>query len=697
MGICQGKRPIRKPYVLPLIVENKFNKIELDFLYMIFQDLSQRNVEGIITKSSFSDFFTMIGLWGDLVFDYFNKTHTDSVDFCQFLQGIEYFIKCDEEQKIEHLFRLYDLNHEGNIKKEQFLQMLQNYPREDILTLLDDQQFLKDEQILKYYEKKVDKTKQKPVRADESDATESLRSIARRKSSIQQSQPGSSSNLPIKEESVNMMFPNPSMVGQNGVPMGNFGQNVTFTIDGREVELKRININQLIKKYVNMIYKEKKEQQLSMTEFKQFVKLHPKIFHGLYKAFNFDIWGIDNEKQIPRFHLVQKDIEGTLHKVSKKPQKNAKNTKPRYFKLIQHFCLSFKTKDSPQPTRIICLDGLVISELIDNQNQQYGFDMTHKDQLYKKRQYYCENYEDFQKWTKNLQIFQKSNVQDFYSIQQKIGEGKFSIVYLCEDKKTKEQMAIKIIEKFKLTKSEKLMLAHETEIMKLLNHSCIIKFKEIIETKTHLNIITEVVRDGDLFDYIQKQDLLCEQEASLIMSQLFDTLNYIHSIGIVHRDLKPENIMIVLDESKQKIKHVKIIDFGFANFLANIQQKEGDAICGTTNYLAPETLQNQCVSFKVDNFALGVILYLMLSGYLPFDSEFPEEIIKNIIDCKYELEEDFWKQISEEAKDLVKRLLCQDPQDRLNLVDAMQHPWIVNRKNLPIQKAKKPKQKNFGF
>lgn len=106
-------------------------------------------------------------------------------------------------------------------------------------------------------------------------------------------------------------------------------------------------------------------------------------------------------------------------------------------------------------------------------------------------------------------------------------------MYLCEAKKKdrdqvggeREQMAIKIIEKFKLSKTEKYMLAyslslssHEVEIMKLLNHSCIIKLHEIIETKTHLNIITELVKDGDLFDYIIKSDLLCEQEASLIMS-----------------------------------------------------------------------------------------------------------------------------------------------------------------------------------
>lgn len=90
-------------------------------------------------------------------------------------------------------------------------------------------------------------------------------------------------------------------------------------------------------------------------------------------------------------------------------------------------------------------------------------------------------------------------------------------------------------------------------------------------------------------------------------------MNYIHTVGIVHRDLKPENIMIVLDPVKQTVKQVKLIDFGFANFITNIQNKE-EALCGTTNYLAPESLEQKKITFKVDNFALGVILYFLLSG-----------------------------------------------------------------------------------
>ncbi|CAD8046316.1 unnamed protein product [Paramecium primaurelia] len=708
MGGCGGKpqKRSKKPYILPKTLEQQFNVIEIDLLYLIYQDLASRNVENLVNKTAFTDFFTMIGLWGELVFDYFNQENHSLLNFEQFLKGVVHYIKCDEDQKIQHLFKLYDLDKQGLIRKAEFLQMIQNYPRDDLIKLLDDPMFLEDLKILKYYETKemINQKKNQPKRADEQEFTESVHAIQRKSSlsgeiqSIQgaksgESALGSQNNLPaFNEQSVVMMFPNESMIGPTGVPMGQFGQNITFNINGKLVELKRVNINYLVHKYVNMIYKHKakNDQGLSLDDFKSFVKLHPKIFEGLYKAFNFDVWGFDANASVPRLMMTPKDLEGELKKISKK---NPKLTNTRYFKLMQRFCLSFKTKESTLPSRIFCLDGLTIQEKVNNQEQQYGFEVSHKDKLYQTRTYMCQDFEDYKRWTNSLQMFQKASVNDYYSILQKIGEGKFSIVYLCECKKDRQTLAIKIIEKFKLSKSEKLMLAHEVEIMKLLNHSCIVRFHEIIETKTHLNIITEVVRDGDLFDYIIKNENINEQEASLIMSQLFDTLNYVHSVGIVHRDLKPENIMIVLDTTKKNVKQVKIIDFGFANFLTNIQTKEGEALCGTTNYLAPESLEQKKIDFKVDNFALGVILYFLLSGYLPFDSEFPEDIIKNIIECKYDLQEDFWQQISEDAKDLIKKLLMKEPDERITLQSALEHPWILNRNQLPTKKAQRIKNR----
>lgn len=131
---------------------------------------------------------------------------------------------------------------------------------------------------------------------------------------------------------------------------------------------------------------------------------HPKIFKGLYKSFNYDVWGIDEATQVPRMVTAQKDLDGIIYKVSRKVPKRLR---PRYFKLIQSFCLSFKSKVNPLPSRIFCLDGLTVQEIMDDKAQIYGFEISHKDKIYQTRTYRCQSFEDYKQWTTSLQSFQK--------------------------------------------------------------------------------------------------------------------------------------------------------------------------------------------------------------------------------------------------------------------------------------------------
>lgn len=219
-------------------------------------------------------------------------------------------------------------------------------------------------------------------------------------------------------------------------------------------------------------------------------------------------------------------------------------------------------------------------------------------------------------------LYASGEINKNYSILQKIGEGRFSMVYKCQHKTTKALYALKIINKLNLSNEEKDLIRHEVDIMKLMNHQCIIKLIEHIENRTHIHLVTELVEDGDLFDYVQQKNYLQDKEAALILNQLIDSLIYIHSIGIVHRDIKPENIMIIVQD--RQVRQVKLIDFGFANYVNIINERsQNEGLCGTPNYIAPEVLMYKKITFKVDNFALGSILYFMLSGYLPFDSTLP--------------------------------------------------------------------------
>jgi len=276
----------------------------------------------------------------------------------------------------------------------------------------------------------------------------------------------------------------------------------------------------------------------------------------------------------------------------------------------------------------------------------------------------------------HLKGFQSSSIHDVYLFKEKIGTGKFSIVYRAVSKKNNTQeFAIKVIDKNGLKPEEREFVLMETSVMKVLNHPGMIKLIETVETKSAIYIVTELVKDGDLFEYIVHREFLEEYEASFIMKQLFIANNYLHSVGIIHRDLKPENIMITLSDNKEKVKEVKIIDFGFAQFVTpGVTLKE---TCGTPNYVAPDVLKGNGYDKRADVWSLGIIMFLMLRGRLPFDAHNVDDILKNTLKMPLPLDEEHWDNVSPDGRDLLTRLLDRDMNSRINIQDALNHPWIA--------------------
>ena len=160
--------------------------------------------------------------------------------------------------------------------------------------------------------------------------------------------------------------------------------------------------------------------------------------------------------------------------------------------------------------------------------------------------------------------------------------------------------------------------------MRIINHPNIIKYKETILTKNSIYIITEYIPGEDLFQYVKRRKFLSEYESAFILGQILQAVNYLHGLEIIHRDLKPENIMVVIkeDENNNQIQtdRIKLIDFGLSAHVSEACAKaeKEDKIAGTPNYIAPELLMGQKPSYKMDNFAIGSILYFLLSGTLPF-------------------------------------------------------------------------------
>jgi len=182
----------------------------------------------------------------------------------------------------------------------------------------------------------------------------------------------------------------------------------------------------------------------------------------------------------------------------------------------------------------------------------------------------------------------------------------------------------------------------------------------------------ELLTGGELFDRIVAKGSFSEREASEVTKNVTDAIAYIHKIGIVHRDLKPENLLFL---NKDGDSPIKITDFGLAKFRAN-NGVEMHTACGTPGYVAPEVLKSENYTKAVDMWSLGVILYILLCGFPPFYHPKTAELYKLIKKGEFDFPAPYWTDISDSAKDLVRKLLTVDPKKRYTAEQVLQHPWV---------------------
>ena len=168
---------------------------------------------------------------------------------------------------------------------------------------------------------------------------------------------------------------------------------------------------------------------------------------------------------------------------------------------------------------------------------------------------------------------------------------------------------MKVLEKVKLSQSERRFLNNEVAITKELFHKNVAKCLEVIETKTYVYIVMERVRGGELFELLDKRKYISEFESCYITYHLLQALHYLHKCGIMHRDLKPENILLEFSQNKEQVVTIKLIDFGIACMLR--PNESVDDICGTLTYVAPEVMRKEKYNAKVDMWSVGVIVFLM--------------------------------------------------------------------------------------
>ena len=273
-----------------------------------------------------------------------------------------------------------------------------------------------------------------------------------------------------------------------------------------------------------------------------------------------------------------------------------------------------------------------------------------------------------------------SEIQNDYKVLSILGQGAFSVVYKALHRKTECLRCIKKIKISNFTKADEESIMNEIKMLKVIDHPYIMKIYEYYEKDDYIYIVTEYLAGGELFERIDKLTKFTEATAAGYISQILMALSYLHSKNIIHRDIKPENIVF---ETNNANSNLKVIDFGTSREV--VEHKKLNTKMGTAYYIAPEVLLKN-YDFKCDIWSCGVILYVFLCGYPPFNGSSEEKIIRRVIDGTLVFPKEEWSHISDEAKNLITRMLTYNPEHRPTADQVLQDPWFnkVSKTNVDL-------------
>ena len=362
--------------------------------------------------------------------------------------------------------------------------------------------------------------------------------------------------------------------------------------------------------------------------------------------------------------------ENYIYKVS-----TTNKLKKYYLVLINKDIYYYKNEDKKEVVGMHNLSGCFVKDnatKVINDKTYYSFTLVFPS---KERSFYCSSKEIYDNFTEKLkESFGYLNFFDYYEMLDDLGEGIFGSVKLGVEKKTKERVAIKIIKKKKAKPSDMELVRTEIDIMKLCHHPNVVHLLDHFENADYIFIVMEYIRGGRLTDYMKEKKFhFSEKRAAEIIYEIALGVKYLHKYGIIHRDLKPDNIM--LTESNDK-GHIKIMDFGLSKILGK-KEKTSDGF-GTLTFVSPEVLIRKPYNKEIDIWSIGVILYLILSGDLPFDDEEDDEqkIAKSIVYNEVEFPSKKFGNKSKEVIELIKRCLTKEPKDRIKIDEIIKSDWI---------------------
>lgn len=265
-------------------------------------------------------------------------------------------------------------------------------------------------------------------------------------------------------------------------------------------------------------------------------------------------------------------------------------------------------------------------------------------------------------------------LEERYRIGNIIGEGSYGKVYRVTHKLTGESRALKVLlKRSSRVENMRKSFFNEVSVLRALDHPCAVKVHEYYQDARRYCLITELCSGGDLFDFVERRGCSNEAISANYARQLLSFLAFCHEKGIVHRDIKLENLMLASKDDD----NIKVIDFGSACFF-----EPGEVLTdkvGTSYYIAPEVAEaSPRYNEKCDVWSAGVNLYILLCGYPPFNGRTDSAIMRDAVIGEFEFPSPEWDEVSEGAKDLVRRLLTKDPETRISAHEALSHPWLSN-------------------
>lgn len=341
-----------------------------------------------------------------------------------------------------------------------------------------------------------------------------------------------------------------------------------------------------------------------------------------------------------------------------------------YFDLTRKALYYYKSQDRTRVKGIILLKGLFLVPVGTTQFELKNFKFS----------YVFEALSDMEREDWISRIYAEMRYRwfdDYYETGKLLGSGAYGQVLEARNRISGQIAAVKIISKESMDTKGEVRLRREIGILQVINHENLLKLYDVFETNDRIYLVTEIVNGGPLFNWLESQNFqISEATSRLLTRDIARGLAYLHSYGIIHRDIKLENIL--LDTSGPCIK-AKLIDYGLSCFLGP-GQKTNEPV-GTLKYVAPEIISRMQYREKIDCWSLGVIIFILLQGTVPFFGKNDQEVAMRILRKKLRFDSEKWMNISVPARAVLEGLLCRKPERRISLLEVLRSEWLAEEED----------------